>query len=77
MDAANLTFAHIFLTIVGSFLVGGVGLAIGWRILPIAKSHHRTKTPLPSEKTIEKSIDTTKGDGRLFPTAVLGLEGNI
>ncbi len=77
MDAANLTFAHIFLTIVGSFLVGGVGLAIGWRVLPIAKSHRQTKTVLPDEKMFEKSIDTTKAPGRLFPTEVLGLEGNI
>ena len=78
MDAANLTFAHIFLTILGSFLVGGVGLAIGWRILPIAKTHRKArKTTLPNEKVIEKSVDTTKAQGRLFPTEVLGLEGNI
>ncbi|HRH42953.1 MAG TPA: hypothetical protein PKY82_15090, partial [Pyrinomonadaceae bacterium] len=77
MDAANLTFAHIFLTIVGSFLVGGVGLAIGWRVLPIAKLHRQSKTTLPNEKTIETKVDTTKASGRLFPTEILGLEGNI
>jgi len=77
MDAANLTFAHIFLTILGSFFVGGVGLAIGWRVLPIAKTHRKSKTTQPNEKVVEKSIDTTKGNGRLFPTEILGLEGNI
>jgi hypothetical protein len=77
MDAANLTFAHIFLTILGSFLVGGVGLAIGWRVLPITKTHLKGETIQPGEKAIEKSIDTTKAGGRLFPTEVLGLEGNV
>ncbi len=77
MDAANLTFAHIFLTVLGSFLVGGVGLAIGWRVLPIAKTHLKRETILPNEKATEKSIDTTRAQGRLFPTEVLGLEGNI
>ena len=77
MDAANLTFAHIFLTILGSFLVGGVGLAIGWRVLPIAKTHRKSDATLPNEKVIEKSVDTTKASGRLFPTEVLGLEGNV
>ena len=77
MDAANLTFAHIFLTILGSFLVGGVGLAIGWRVLPIAKTHRKTETSPPNEKAIEKSVDATKAKGRLFPTEILGLEGNI
>lgn len=77
MDAANLTFAHIFLTVLGSFLVGGIGLAVGWRVLPIARTHRKTETALPNEKAIEKRIDATKAQGRLFPTEVLGLEGNI
>jgi hypothetical protein len=77
MDAANLTFAHIFLTILGSFLLGGVGLAIGWRVLPIAKTHRKSETTQLNEKAIEKPINTTKSNGRLFPTEILGLEGNI
>ena len=58
-------------------MVGGVGLAIGWRILPIAKTHRKSDTTLPYEKVIEKSVDMTKAQGRLFPTEVLGLEGNV
>jgi hypothetical protein len=77
MDAANLTFAHIFLTLLGSFLVGGIGLAIGWRVLPIAKTHPRPETAAPNEKAIEKTVEATKAYGRLFSTEVLGLEGNI
>ena len=77
MDAANLTFAHIFLTILGSFLVGGVGLAIGWRVLPIAKMYRKPEKFQLDEKVAEKSVDTTKAHGRLFPTEVLGLEGNV
>lgn len=77
MDAANLTFAHIFLTILGSFLVGGVGLAIGWRVLPITKTYRKPEKFQLDEKVAEKSVDTTKAHGRLFPTEVLGLEGNV
>ncbi|SRR5215204_1276604 len=77
MDTANLTFAHVFLTILGSFLVGGVGLAIGWRVLPIAKSHRKPEKFQLDEKVTEKSVDTIKAHGRLFPTEVLGLEGNV
>lgn len=77
MDVANLTFAQVFLTIAGSFLVGGVGLAIGWRVLPIARFHRQAKTAVPNEKVIEKRIEATNASGRLFPTEILGLEGNI
>lgn len=77
MDTANLSFAQILLSILGSFLFGGVGLAIGWRILPVAKLHRKTAKPETRENTTEKSPDPAKADGRLLPTEVLGLEGNI
>lgn len=77
MDTANLSFAQILLSILGSFLFSGVGLAIGWRILPVAKLHRKTAKPETRENTTEKSPDPAKADGRILPTEVLGLEGNI
>ncbi|CAN5462345.1 hypothetical protein BH10ACI1_BH10ACI1_02010 [soil metagenome] len=77
MDTANLSFAQVLLSVLGSFLFGGVGLAVGWRILPIAKLHRKTEKPEPRENTSQKSPDSTKANGRLLPTEVLGLEGNI
>lgn len=77
MDTANLSFAHVLLTVLGSFLFGGVGLAVGWRILPIAKLHRKTAKPEKGETTTRKPADPVKADGRLFPTEVLGLEGNV
>ncbi|MGI8544062.1 MAG: hypothetical protein ACR2MD_11400, partial [Aridibacter sp.] len=77
MDTANLSFAQVLLSVLGSFLFGGVGLAVGWKILPIAKLHRKTAKPETRENTFEKSPDMTKADGRLLPTEVLGLEGNI
>src|SRR5690348_11927811 len=77
MDAANLTFAHIILAILGSFLVGGIGLAIGWRVWPISRTNRKPEKLPTREKEIEKSVDMTKAPGRLFPTEILGLEDNI
>ncbi len=77
MDAANLSFAHVLLTVLGSFLFGGVGLAIGWRVLPIAKLHRKTAEQNTNENVTEKSSNPARANGRLFPTEVLGLEGNI
>ena len=77
MDTANLSFAHVLLTVLGSFLFGGVGLAIGWRILPIAKLHRKTAQPEKNKTNSQKSPDPAKANGRLLPTEVLGLEGNI
>ena len=77
MDTANLSFAHVLLTVLGSFLFGGVGLAVGWRILPIARLHRKTAQSERSETELDTSPDPAKPDGRLLPTEVLGLEGNI
>lgn len=79
MDTANLTLAQTLFVVLGSFLLGGIGLAIGWRVLPIA----RINRGLPKNKTREnpdiKSTgeNLTRAGGRLFPTEVLGLEGNV
>jgi hypothetical protein len=79
MDTANLTLAQTLFVVLGSFLLGGIGLAIGWRVLPIA----RINRGLPKNKTREnpdiKSTgeSLTRAGGRLFPTEVLGLEGNV
>ncbi len=80
MDTANLTLANTLFAVLGSFFLGGIGLAIGWRILPIAKS--RRKFPLPETdekikiKPADENLSRTSG-GRLFPTEILGLEGNV
>lgn len=77
MDAANLSFANVFLALIGSFLFGGVGLAIGWRILPIAKLHRKINKPDLKKNKAKTTTNLTIGAGRLFPTEILGLEKNI
>ena len=80
MDTANLTLTQTLFAVLGSFFLGGIGLAIGWRILPIAKSRRKNPEPKTVEKIKNKPADdylTRTSGGRLFPTEVLGLEGNI
>ena len=80
MDTANLSLAQTLFAVLGSFFLGGIGLAIGWRILPIAKSRRKFPEPKTDEKIKNKpafeDLTRTSG-GRLFPTEILGLEGNI
>jgi len=80
MDTANLTLAQTLFAVLGSFFLGGIGLAIGLKILPIAKSRRKFPESELGEKSENKpaSKDLTRtGDGRLFPTEILGLEGNV
>ncbi len=79
MDTANLSLWQTLFTILGSCFLGGIGLAIGWKILPIAKSRRQFPKNPTSEKPEIKSTDEnlTCAGGRLFPTDVLGLEGNV
>ncbi|HMS09334.1 MAG TPA: hypothetical protein PKE66_07610, partial [Pyrinomonadaceae bacterium] len=77
MDTANLSFAHIAFTLFGSLMFAGIGLVIGKRLFPHFRLHREamrrigqiTQNPASSEIPIEC--------GRLFPTEILGLEGNI
>ena len=77
MDTANLSFAQVLLTILGSFSALGAAFAIGWRVFPAIKISGKLRRKSSAETTIEKFQDLTKASGRLFPTEVLGLEGNI
>lgn len=77
MDTANLSFIQVLSTILGSFVCGGIGLAIGWKLLPFAGI--KGKNSVKPKRDLENSsvADPTKSTGRLFPTEILGLEGNI
>jgi hypothetical protein len=80
MDTANITLAQTLFAVLGSFFLAGIGLAIGWRILPIAKARQKLSMPETGGKTkINLTGDNfarTSG-GRLLPTEILGLEGNV
>ncbi len=80
MDTANLTLAQTLFAVLGSFFLGGIGLAIGLKILPIAKTRRKFPASETDEKTENKPAGenlTRTGGGRLFPTEVLGLEENV
>ena len=77
MDTANLSFIQTFLAILGSFLVGGIGLAIGWKIFPAVKPHLKRAKNQAGEKEGNEFPEKIKAIGRLFPTEILGLEENI
>lgn len=77
MDTANLSFAQVLLTIFASFSALGAAFAIGWRVFPAIKISSKLKTKQSEVETLEKTTELTKANGRLFPTEVFGLEGNI
>ncbi|MGH9945814.1 MAG: hypothetical protein ACRD6X_01275, partial [Pyrinomonadaceae bacterium] len=77
MDTANLSFAHVAAILFGSFMFGGVGLVIGRRVFPHFKLH-RNEVKGAQTKALSKPAPTIPGeDGRLLPTEILGLEGNV
>ncbi len=77
MDTANLTFAHVAITLFGSFLFAGIGLVIGRRVFPHFRLHRNAIKGL-DPVAISKPTATIPGEtGRLFPTEILGLEDNI
>jgi len=77
MDTANLSFAHIAVTIFGSFAFAGIGLVIGRRLLPAFKLHRETTRHLPVVTHTQLPRDIPGESGRLLPTEILGLEDNI
>lgn len=77
MDTANLSFAHIAITLFGSFTFAGIGLAIGRRVFPLFRAHRQVikrVDPVARDATLP---EISNDGGRLFPTEILGLEGNI
>lgn len=77
MDTANLAFAHIAAALFGSFLFTGVGLVIGRRVFPHFKLHQKATKNLAPVSRNEPSLATPGENGRLLPTEIVGLEGNI
>lgn len=77
MDTANLSFAHIAITLFGSMAFAGIGLAIGQRVLPHFRFHRDEANKLPPFAGNAASPEIQSDSGRLIPTEILGLEGNI
>jgi hypothetical protein len=77
MDTSNLSFLQVLLTVLGSFLIGGIGLAVGWKILPSFKANFKGAKNLAGEKENTNHFGKIQTIGRLFPTEILGLEGNV
>ncbi|MBX3282394.1 MAG: hypothetical protein KF756_07955 [Acidobacteria bacterium] len=77
MDTANLSFAYIAVTIFGSFAFAGIGFVIGRRLLPAFRLHRETTGHLPLLTQTQLPGDIPDESGRLLPTQILGLEGNI
>lgn len=77
MDTANLPFAYIAASLFGSFLFAGIGLVIGRRVFPEFKLHRGVVNDIAPVIQSEVALDTRGDSGRLLPTEILGLEGNI
>lgn len=77
MDTANLSFAHVAITLFGSLMFAGIGLLIGWRVFPNFRNHRealKTLRPVRHEAALP---DIPGEGGRLLPTEIIGLEDNI
>lgn len=77
MDTANLAFAQVAATLFGSFMFAGIGLVIGRRVFPHFRFHRNTTKEYVLTTRTGSSRDTAGESGRLLPTEILGLEGNI
>lgn len=77
MDTANLSFAHVAITLFGSFMFAGIGLVIGRRMLPAFRLHQDATKNLAPIIQNKLSRSVSGENGRLFPTEIVGLEENI
>ncbi len=77
MDAANLSYSSVLFALFGGFLFAGVGLAIGWRMLPLTQANRKNVKKPDDKNSCLKQINLTRARGRLLATEILGLEGNI
>lgn len=77
MDTANLSFAHIAITLFGSLTFAGIGLAIGRRVFPHFRLHRDEANKLLLFAGSAASPEIQSDSGRLLPTEILGLEGNV
>lgn len=77
MDTANLYFAHVAIALFGSFLFAGMGIVIGRWMFPLFSLHRNEMNVLGPITRNPASSDIPVEGGRLFPTEILGLDGNI
>lgn len=76
MDAANLTFAQLVLSLFGSLAFAGIGVAVGYRLLPLSNLHRKIKTRNDNTENAEP-FPRVPCRGKLLPTEIIGLEGNL
>lgn len=76
METANLSFTQIVISLFGGLLSVGLGLVAGFRIIPAFKAHirHTIDSPVPGKKEEQSKFEAV---GRLLPTEIAGLDGNI
>lgn len=77
MDTANLSFAHIAITLFGSFTFAGIGLGLGRRLFPHFRVHREGIKCVEPLKRDSRSAEIPGTRGRLLPTEILGLDGNV
>ena len=75
MDTANLSFAHIAISLFGSLFSVGLALVVGYRIVPAFKAHKGHLAVHSNPNAVQNTKITHPG--RLFPTEIAGLDGNI
>ena len=76
MDTANLTFAQLVLSLFGSLAFAGIGVAVGYRLLPLSKLYREIKTRSEHAANAE-SLPRVPFQGKLLPTEIVCLEGNL
>lgn len=74
MDTANLSFAHVAISLFGSLFSVGLALMVGYRIVPAFKAHKGHLAVHSNPNAVQYTKITP---GRLFPTEIAGLDGNI
>ena len=76
MDTANLSFVYAAASLFGSLTFAGIGLAIGHRLLP----RHKAERKLAGNRSLSKSAErifVVPSDGKLLPSEIVGLDGNL
>src|SRR5688572_4180735 len=76
MDIANLSFTQIAISLFGGLLSAVLGLVAGFRIIPAFKLQRPRTIDSPAPETKKERSDT-QPSGRLLPTEIAGLDGNI
>ena len=77
MDTANLSYAHVAITLFGSFMFAGIGLVIGRRVFPNFRLHRAEVNRIGLLTRDSLSPVIPDEGGRLLPTEILGLESNV